>query len=63
MTWLDRLWLTHTHIGNTTKNELMETLAHTEIVFYHENSSVKNGWRHSYDYYYHRDVMDIYYMT
>lgn len=63
MTWLDRLWLTHTHIGNTTKNELMETLAHTEIVFYHENSSVKNGWRHSYDYYYHRDVMDMYYMT
>lgn len=63
MTWLDRLWLTWIHVSSETRVELRETLSHTEIVYYHENSSVKNGWRHSYDYYYHRDVMGMYYMT
>ena len=63
MTWLDRLWLTWIHMETPTRNELKETLSHTEIVYYHKNSSIGNGWRHSYDYYYHRDVMGMYYMT
>lgn len=63
MTWLDRLWLTWIHMDTATRNELRETLSHTEIVYYHKNSSIGNGWRHSYDYYYHRDVMGMYYMT
>lgn len=63
MTWLDRLWLTFTRFTGTQKVELRETLSHTEIIYYHWNSSIGNGWRHSYDYYYHRDVMGMYYMT
>lgn len=63
MTWLDRLWLTFVNLNAKSRNTLNETLSHTEIVYFHKNSSIANGWRHSYDYYYHRDVMDIYYMT
>lgn len=63
MTWLDRLWLTLTYMSDQNRQTLRDTLSHTEIVFYHKNSSVGNGWRHSYDYYYHRDVMGMYYMT
>ena len=63
MTWLDRLWLTWIHVNGNVRTELRETLSHTEIVYYHKNSSIGNGWRHSYDYYYHRDVMGMYYMT
>lgn len=62
MTWLDRLWLTWIHTSTKNREELRETLSHTEIIYHHENSAVKNGWRHSYDYYYHRDIMGMYYM-
>ena len=62
MTWLDRLWLVLTYMSSADENALKQTLSHTEVIPYKAYSSVKYGWRHSYDYYYHRDVMGMYYM-
>lgn len=62
MTWLDRLWMTYSRIGDEARAELREALPATELLFV-STSSTDRGWRFSPQYYEMRDILEMWYMV
>ena len=50
MTWLDRLWMTYSRIGDDGRAMMYEALPTTELLF-QSTSSTDRGWRYSPQYY------------
>lgn len=61
MTWLDRLWMTFSRIGEENRVMMREALPATEICF-QSVSSTDRGWRYSPRYYEMRDILGMWYM-
>lgn len=61
MTWLDRLWLAYSRLGDDGRAEMRERLPNTELLFY-STSDTDKGWRHSPNYYEMRDILGLWYM-
>ena len=62
MTWLDRLWMTYSRIGDEARAEIRAALPATELLFI-SNSSTDRGWRFSPQYYEMRDILEMWYMV
>lgn len=60
MTWLDRLWLTGTRLGEERRSELRAALPNVEMVFMSVSATDK-GWRYSPGYYEMRDILGMFY--
>ena len=61
MTWLDRLWLAYSRLGDDGREKMREALPNTEILFL-STSDTDKGWRHSPNYYEMRDILGLWYM-
>lgn len=61
MTWLDRLWLTGSRLGEERRNHLRESLPNVEMAFM-AISATDRGWRYSPGYYEMRDILGLWYM-
>ena len=62
MTWLDRLWMTFSRIGDENRAMIREALPATELLFV-STSSTDRGWRYSPQYYEMRDILGMWYMV
>jgi hypothetical protein len=62
MTWLDRLWMTYSRIGDEGRATIREALPSTELLFI-SNSSTDRGWRYAPHYYEMRDILEMWYMV
>lgn len=62
MTWLDRLWLANSRVGEEGHIFLYDALPNVEMVFY-SISSTDRGWRYAPGYYEMRDILDMPYMV
>lgn len=62
MTWLDRLWMTFSRIGDDGRAMMYEALPTTELLF-QSTSSTDRGWRYSPQYYEMRDILGMWYMV
>ena len=62
MTWLDRLWMAFSRIGEDGRALMRESLPNTEMVFI-STSSTDRGWRYSPRYYEMRDILEMWYMV
>lgn len=62
MTWLDRLWMTYSRIGDENRALIRESLPATELLFV-STSSTDRGWRYSPQYYEMRDILGMWYMV
>lgn len=62
MTWLDRLWLAYSRLGDDGRAELRERLPNTELLFM-STSDTDKGWRYSPNYYEMRDILGLWYMV
>ena len=62
MTWLDRLWMTYSRIGDENRAMIREALPATELLFV-STSSTDRGWRYSPQYYEMRDILGMWYMV
>lgn len=60
MTWLDRLWVVNNGLNSKTRQELMDALPNTMIVFSH-GSQTGGGFRFTPRYFQQRDIMEMYY--
>ena len=61
MTWLDRLWLAYSRLGDDGREEMRERLPNTELLFF-STSDTDKGWRYSPNYYEMRDILGLWYM-
>ena len=61
MTWLDRLWMTYSRIGEEGRATMREALPATELCF-QSVSSTDRGWRYSPRYFEQRDIIGMWYM-
>lgn len=62
MTWLERLWVANSRVGEDGQKAFKEALPATEMVFY-SASSTDRGWRYAPGYYEMRDILDLWYMV
>ena len=62
MSWLERLWVANSRVGEEGQKLLKEALPATEMVFY-SISSTDKGWRYAPGYYEMRDILDLWYMV
>ena len=60
MTWLDRLWLANSRVGEENREKLREELPNTEILFF-STSATNFGWRYAPSYYEMRDILGMFY--
>ena len=61
MTWLDRLWLAYSRLGDDGRAMLYEALPNVELLFI-STGATGQGWRHSPGYYEMRDILGLWYM-
>lgn len=61
MTWLERLWLTNSRLGDEGRAVLYEALPNVEMCFF-SVSSTDRGWRYAPGYYEMRDILGLPYM-
>jgi len=61
MTWLDRLWITYSRLGDDGRAQMREALPNTEILFVSTGATDK-GWRYAPSYYAMRDILGLWYM-
>lgn len=61
MTWLDRLWMTGSRLGDERRAELREALPNVELTFV-AVSATDRGWRYQPGYYEMRDILGMWYM-
>lgn len=61
MTWLDRLWVTRSLLGDEGRAKMRAALPNTEILFVSTGATDK-GWRYSPYYYEMRDILGLWYM-
>jgi len=61
MTWLDRLWMVYSRIGDENRAMMREALPTTELCFI-STGSTDRGWRYSPRYYEMRDILGMWYM-
>ena len=61
MTWLDRLWMAYSRLGDEGRAELRAALPNVEILFV-SVSDTNQGWRYSPNYYEMRDILGLWYM-
>ena len=62
MTWLERLWMAYSRIGDEGRAIVRDALPDTELLFI-SNSSTDRGWRYSPRYYEMRDILSMWYMV
>ena len=62
MTWLDRLWMAYSRIGDENRAMMREALPATELLFI-SDSATDRGWRNSPQYYEQRDILEMWYMV
>lgn len=62
MTWLDRLWLANSRVGEEGQAILNEALPNVEMVFY-SPSATDRGWRYAPGYYEMRDILGMAYFV
>ena len=62
MSWLERLWMANSRIGEEGQAAFREALPHVDILFYSVSSTDK-GWRYAPGYYEMRDILDLWYMV
>ena len=62
MTWLDRLWMTGSNLGDERRTSLRENLPNVEMAFFAE-SATDRGWRYQPGYFEMRDILEMYYMV
>ena len=60
MTWLDRLWLANSRVGEESRVKLREALPNTELLFF-SVSATNCGWRYAPSYYEMRDIIGMFY--
>lgn len=62
MTWLERLWLANSRVGEEGQKAFKEALPATEMIFY-SISATDKGWRYAPGYYEMRDILELWYMV
>jgi hypothetical protein len=62
MTWLERLWMAYSRIGDDGRAIMRDALPDTELLFI-STSSTNRGWRYSPRYYEMRDILGMWYMV
>ena len=62
MTWLDRLWMAYSRIGDNNRAMMREALPTTELLFI-SDSATDRGWRSSPQYFEQRDILEMWYMV
>ena len=62
MTWLDRLWMAYSRIGDENRAMMREALPTTELLFI-SDSATDRGWRSSPQYFEQRDILEMWYMV
>lgn len=62
LTWLDRLWYTRNYLDTEQCDYIKSALPDT-IVTLKTGGCTTNGWRYSPNYYEHRDILSMWYMT
>ena len=62
MTWLDRLWMAYSRIGDDGRATVRAALPATELLFV-SSSSTDRGWRYSPQYFEQRDILGMWYMV
>lgn len=62
MTWLDRLWMAYSRIGDDNRAMMREALPTTELLFI-SDSATDRGWRSSPQYFEQRDILEMWYMV
>ena len=62
MTWLERLWLTNSRLGDEGRAILYDALPNVEMVFF-SVSATDRGWRFAPGYYEMRDILELWYMV
>ena len=62
MTWLERLWMTGSRIGEERRQSLRDALPNVEIAFM-AVSATDRGWRYQPGYYEMRDILGLWYMV
>ena len=62
MTWLDRLWMAYSRIGDDGRATVRAALPATELLFV-SSSSTDRGWRYSPQYFKQRDILGMWYMV
>ena len=61
MTWLDRLWIARSQLGDEGRAMMREALPNVELLFV-STGATGQGWRHSPGYYEMRDILGLWYM-
>ena len=61
MTWLDRLWMAYSRLGDEGRADLRAALPNVEIL-YVSVSDTNQGWRYAPNYYEMRDILGLWYM-
>ncbi len=61
MTWLDRLWIARSQLGDDGRARMREALPNVELLFI-STGATGQGWRHSPGYYEMRDILNLWYM-
>ena len=62
MTWLERLWLTNSRIGDHGRAVMYDALPNVEMIFF-SVSATDRGWRFAPGYYEMRDILELWYMV
>lgn len=62
MSWLERLWMANSRIGEEGQADFRAALPHVDILFYSVSSTDK-GWRYAPGYFEMRDILDLWYMV
>ena len=62
MTWLERLWMTGSRLGEERRQQLREALPNVELTFI-AVSATDRGWRYQPGYYEMRDILGMWYMV
>lgn len=62
MTWLERLWLANSRIGDDGRAVMYDALPTTEMIFF-SKSATDRGWRFAPAYYEMRDILGMYYQV
>lgn len=62
MSWLERLWVANSRVGEDGQKAFREALPNVEMVFYSVSSTDK-GWRYAPGYYEMRDILELWYMV
>ena len=62
MTWLERLWMTGSYLGDERRALMRESLPGTELTF-SAVSATDRGWRYAPGYYEMRDILGLWYMV